>query len=293
MGQCGGKSNLSEEEKLKIQRDQSINKDLAETAQIEAAKIKLLLLGAGESGKSTIFKQMKVIYGKKYTEEEKRYCIPIIFFNIITAMKILCQQAIQQNLLSQVHAMNEFDLIRNLDENSSIDLEVGNAIKCLWEDPGIQEVWKLRSQFHIIESVQYYFNRIDIIKLPDYLPDKDDILYYRIRTSGIVTESYSIDKRIFEMYDVGGQRNERKKWIHCFEDVTAIIFVVALSEYDQQLFEDKSVNRMVRQFPPSPTPSPLLMLLSFSSFTSRHLNSLHNSLPLFSFTFFFLFRRKP
>jgi hypothetical protein len=31
----------------------------------------------------------------------------------------------------------------------------------------------------------------------------------------------------------GGQRNERRKWIHCFENVTAVIFVAALSEYDQ------------------------------------------------------------
>lgn len=46
------------------------------------------------------------------------------------------------------------------------------------------------------------------------------------------------------MYDVGGQRNERKKWIHCFDDVTAIIFVASASEYDQSLFEDASVNRM-------------------------------------------------
>ena len=47
------------------------------------------------------------------------------------------------------------------------------------------------------------------------------------------------------MYDVGGQRNERRKWIHCFEDVTAVIFVAAISEYDQKLFEDGATNRMV------------------------------------------------
>ena len=40
------------------------------------------------------------------------------------------------------------------------------------------------------------------------------------------------------MLDVGGQRSERKKWIHCFEGVTAIIFCVALSEYDLVLAED-------------------------------------------------------
>ena len=79
----------------------------------------------------------------------------------------------------------------------------------------------------------------------DYIATQQDMLLARVRTSGIVTEKYVIDKKDFEMYDVGGQRNERKKWIHCFDDVTAVIFVAALSEYDQVLFEDSSTNRMV------------------------------------------------
>jgi len=47
------------------------------------------------------------------------------------------------------------------------------------------------------------------------------------------------------MFDVGGQRNERKKWIHCFENVTAVLFVAAISAYDQTLYEDETTNRMV------------------------------------------------
>lgn len=42
---------------------------------------------------------------------------------------------------------------------------------------------------------------------------------------------------LFRMVDVGGQRSERRKWIHCFENVTSIMFLVALSEYDQVLVE--------------------------------------------------------
>ena len=60
-----------------------------------------------------------------------------------------------------------------------------------------------------------------------------------------MTESYLVDKLTFEVYDVGGQRNERKKWIHCFDGVTAVIFVVGMSEYDQVLLEDEAQNRMV------------------------------------------------
>jgi guanine nucleotide-binding protein subunit alpha len=46
------------------------------------------------------------------------------------------------------------------------------------------------------------------------------------------------------MFDVGGQRSERKKWIHCFENVTSIIFCVALSEYDQVLLEESNQVRL-------------------------------------------------
>lgn len=47
------------------------------------------------------------------------------------------------------------------------------------------------------------------------------------------------------MFDVGGQRSERKKWIHCFENVMSIIFVVNLADYDQVLLEESSQNRMI------------------------------------------------
>lgn len=48
------------------------------------------------------------------------------------------------------------------------------------------------------------------------------------------------------MVDVGGQRSERRKWIHCFENVTSIMFLVALSEYDQVLVE--SDNEVIHYF---------------------------------------------
>ena len=48
----------------------------------------------------------------------------------------------------------------------------------------------------------------------------------------------------FRLFDVGGQRSERKKWIHCFDEVKAIIFVAALSDFDLMLCEDRTINRM-------------------------------------------------
>ena len=48
------------------------------------------------------------------------------------------------------------------------------------------------------------------------------------------------------MVDVGGQRSERRKWIHCFENVTSVMFLVALSEYDQCLHETSEVRLVLR-----------------------------------------------
>uniref|UniRef100_A0A1I7XIY0 G-protein alpha subunit n=1 Tax=Heterorhabditis bacteriophora TaxID=37862 RepID=A0A1I7XIY0_HETBA len=74
---------------------------------------------------------------------------------------------------------------------------------------------------------------------------QDDVLRTRVKTTGIVETHFTYKDLHFKMFDVGGQRSERKKWIHCFEGVTAIIFCVAMSEYDMVLAEDDEMNRMV------------------------------------------------
>ena len=55
--------------------------------------------------------------------------------------------------------------------------------------------------------------------------------------------SLELRRCVHRMFDVGGQRSERKKWIQCFEGVTAIIFCVALSAYDMLLAEDEEIVR--------------------------------------------------
>ena len=61
----------------------------------EQEKIKLLLLGAGESGKSTIFKQMKLLYGAGTTLEDKKMMTPVVYSNTIGAMRILLDHSKQ------------------------------------------------------------------------------------------------------------------------------------------------------------------------------------------------------
>lgn len=245
MGAC--LSSASPEERAAAKASKNIEKLMNDALIMESEKVKLLLLGAGESGKSTIFKQMRVLFGAPLSEDEKQQIKPVVYNNTIVSMKLLLQAVLDMDYGDNVATENKsnFDLIMAVDENTEIDKDIGSAVKSLWVDPGILLAWKRRSEFQIVESVKYYFNEIDRIMKDDYVATQQDLLLARVRTSGIVTEKYVIDSKSFEMYDVGGQRNERKKWIHCFDDVTAVIFVAALSEFDQVLFEDSSTNRMV------------------------------------------------
>lgn len=86
-----------------------------------------------------------------------------------------------------------------------------------------------------------YFNAIDRMADPAYLPTDQDILRSRVKTTGITETMFKVGELTYRLFDVGGQRSERKKWIHCFENVTALVFLVSLSEYDQMLYEDESV----------------------------------------------------
>jgi len=227
-------------------RDRELQKELAKQQEADAAKVKLLLLGAGESGKSTIFKQMKILYGRKPSDEEMLEAKPVVHANIVTAMRTLVKEAENLGLTESIKATDELERFEMYPcEDEGITPGKAEVIKELWADPGIQQVWGRRAEFQIIESSVKYFDHLDRISAQGYVPTEQDVLLARVRTSGIVTESYVIDGNVFEMYDVGGQRNERKKWIHCFDNVTAVIFVAAISEYNQKLFEDTSTNRML------------------------------------------------
>jgi len=240
---CG----FSSDNKDDAAKNKIINKQLAEDKRKLENEAKLLLLGAGESGKSTVAKQMKIIHLSGFSEEERNSYKSIIFNNTISSMRVLCQacqdlhiavnpdcEEAQQRMLSNDEFLNGGELTPTLAAD----------IKQLWADPGIKKAFSRSSAFQLNDSAGYYFDRLDKLVRPDYIPDEQDVLRSRAKTTGIIETEFDVDKMHFRMVDVGGQRSERKKWMHCFQDVTAVIFCVALSEYDLKLYEDDQTNRM-------------------------------------------------
>lgn len=126
-------------------------------------------------------------------------------------------------------------------EGDTLPRDIADAVRGLWNDPGVREAVSRSREFQLNDSAVYYFDMIDRMASPDYMPTDQDILRSRVKTTGITETTFKVGELTYRLFDVGGQRSERKKWIHCFENVTALVFLVSLSEYDQMLYEDESV----------------------------------------------------
>jgi guanine nucleotide-binding protein subunit alpha len=97
---------------------------------------------------------------------------------------------------------------------------------------------------HQLNHTHSFFTDLHRLWARDYLPTDQDILRARLRTTGITETVFDVGSLIYKMFDVGGQRSERKKWIHVFDNVQAILFLVAISGYDSTLIEDRNGNQM-------------------------------------------------
>jgi len=251
MGICGS-SDLSPEEQERLKAEKARNKALESRMKGERDSDqrlnKLLLLGAGESGKSTLFKQMVMIYAteKKISEADRQAQVETVFGNVVANAKTLVEAAQLQTWggPSSAEAQEIATWIEELKDDAIVDPPTAAKLATFWCDEGVQGLYENRSNFQLNDSTAYFFNKVEEIGSEGWLPDKDDILRTRVRTTGIVEHDFTIDSNPFKMFDVGGQRNERKKWIHCFENVTAVMFVAAISEFDQVLYEDEHTNRV-------------------------------------------------
>lgn len=225
--------------------DQQLKRDKANLRN----EVKMLLLGAGESGKSTILKQMKLIHQGSYNNDERDAYREIIFSNTVQSMRVILEAMDMMGIDLANPSLNSqsSQIILQLPaqiDNEMMTPQVFSAIANLWNDGGVQKTFLKSREYQLNDSAQYYFDSIDRMSDPNYLPSDQDVLRSRVKTTGITETTFKIGELTYKLFDVGGQRSERKKWIHCFENVTAIVFLVAISEYDQKLYEDETVNRM-------------------------------------------------
>ncbi|XP_066943756.1 guanine nucleotide-binding protein G(o) subunit alpha isoform X5 [Macrobrachium rosenbergii] len=240
---------MSAEDRAARARNKEIEKKMKEDANEAAKDVKLLLLGAGESGKSTIVKQMKIIHESGFTSEDFKQYRPVVYSNTIQSLVAILRAMPNLGISfgnneREPDAKMVFDVISRMEDTEPFSEELLSAMKRLWADTGVQECFGRSNEYQLNDSAKYFLDDLDRLGAKEYQPTEQDILRTRVKTTGIVEVHFSFKNLNFKLFDVGGQRSERKKWIHCFEDVTAIIFCVAMSEYDQVLHEDETTNRM-------------------------------------------------
>lgn len=238
---------MSAEAKEQAAKSAAIDRQIAAEQEVQARTVKLLLLGAGESGKSTLVKQMKIIHGDGYNKEELKAYMPTICDNLVHSMRAVLEAMgiLRINLGNQANRIHVKEVLSyGKPDPNGLSQTMFEAIGALWVDEGVQECYRRSNEYQLNDSAAYYFGHIARISAPGYIPNQQDVLRARVRTTGIIETSFKFKNMVFRMFDVGGQRSERKKWIQCFDDVTAIIFVTALSGYDMKIFEDLSTNRI-------------------------------------------------
>ncbi|KAF7300818.1 Heterotrimeric G-protein alpha subunit 4 [Mycena kentingensis (nom. inval.)] len=350
MGACTSRPDISERD---LQLHKAAEKEMKETKARLAALVKVLLLGAGDSGKSTILKQMRLIHRKPFTANEKEEFRQLVFENLTHGMrtvvealpgmglelpvpprlkkdeeeegngsgsgsgsegarvsggernrggytrvygaddregregyvlgwapgecgcagtgtsadgakiaKVFRQRQLEADVAASggdetelqeadgVHpdAMErDLKLIENapdLRDGEAFPLKYLGAVLRLWEEPVIREAWSRGNEAALPDNLPYLITSLSRIFAADYVPTEQDILHTRARTIGISETRFQLADQEMLMVDVGGQKSERRKWIHCFQDVTSILFLVSLSGYDECLFEDRGSNRM-------------------------------------------------
>ncbi|KAJ1332456.1 hypothetical protein BSLG_008758 [Batrachochytrium salamandrivorans] len=247
---------------LKMEHNAERARSLQIDRMIEAdrrifAKLKdepqVLVLGSGDSGKTTFMKQIKILHGPGYAKMERSAYRAQILENIrdsfLATAACLQHSQVQfsdPQLMKCMTAILDFYITQSPDDRDILPANLARDIQDVWGDSGLQRALAEtdKSRLQIQDTAGYFLSQACRFADEKSLPTNDDIVRIRSPTLQITESEYKIDNINFHFYDVGGQLKHRKQWVPYFDHVHTVIFVVSLACYDQMLAEDETINRM-------------------------------------------------
>ncbi|XP_072061273.1 guanine nucleotide-binding protein alpha-1 subunit isoform X3 [Arachis hypogaea] len=211
---------------------------------------KLLLLGAGESGKSTIFKQIKLLFQTGFDEAELKSYIPVIHANVYQTIKLLhdgAKELAQNDIDSSKYLISsekqgigeKLSEIGGRLDYPLLTKELAKEIETLWEDAAIQETYARGNELQVPDCTHYFMENLQRLADANYVPTKEDVLYARVRTTGVVEIQFRYDQTLFEDENRNRMMETKElfEWVlkqPCFEKTSFMLF---LNKFD--IFEKK------------------------------------------------------
>eukprot|EP00474_Spongospora_subterranea_P000350 CRZ00808.1 hypothetical protein [Spongospora subterranea] len=215
---------------------------------------RVLILGVGGAGKTTLFRQIQT---RSWSNKDLQVIRSVIHGIIIIGIKALVEAAKE---LAITHptlgtalpsdgniARSAIYVMDTLRHDDVLSVKMGRHIARLWASPSIRNTYKLRSQIatSIPSSVAYFLDKVGSVTEVGYVPTSADYLHCTVRSSGITEANVEVAGKPIQFLDVGGRRAERKKWLPCFHNLGAIVFLASIGDFQESLEEDPTANRLL------------------------------------------------
>ena len=148
---------ISEHEKSQKTRSREIDKKLNKDRLTFRRTVRVLLLGAGESGKSTFLKQMRIIHGQEFDDDQVREYRTVIYNNILKGMRVLIDARQKLNIPWEDEscvkdATTVFDFSGSTKLDQSMFCDYVDSLKKLWKDSGIRTAFDRRREFQLVSQ---------------------------------------------------------------------------------------------------------------------------------------------
>ena len=223
-----------------------LNQEIDMSSDLTKGATQLLLLGAEDSGKSTLMKSARLIFDSRPTTEKRREFVKHIHKLVIKSMKTLLKwSAAYLSVPDADRNQGIKSAILTHNDNDPLNPLVTSAIAELWvNDKYVKSAYDRRREFFLSDGAAFFFN--DIIRISDakYLPTDQDILRVPVSQTAVEQIEVAIDNQVVKIIECG-QKTEREKWVHLFERVEAVVFVASLADYDKIVDGDFKRNRLV------------------------------------------------
>jgi len=231
----------SEEEIANNKRSKNIDAMIHKERYSTYFNVKLLLLGTRHSGKSIFLKQMKLLQKDGFSNTEIMKFAKVLQENCLHSMQSILQC---EDVKISMKSKEVKDMVLNIGSEAKDLAKCSNEIKLLWQEKAIKDAFNNRTVLGITipSNSDYFFEHVERFAQENFLPTPEDMFRAKLKTTGIKEIVFELNKTQFTLVDMGGSFSS--KIIHCFDDVTSIIFLAALDQYDMTLEEDLSTNRL-------------------------------------------------